>query len=71
MTQEEFDKLPLLLTRGQAASALGVNWRHVDGFVAENRLTPIKMPSYDGNKKSTFKYKIRKIEVAEIIGLKT
>lgn len=71
MTQEQFDKLPLLLTRTQAASVLGVNWRHVDGFVAENKLTAVKVPSYDGSKKSTFKYKIRKTEVAEIVGLKT
>lgn len=73
MTQAEFDKLPLFLTKAQVGNAMGLTPRRVDRLVHDGRLTPESVPQYskgrattEGNGKS---FLFKKTQVAEIAGL--
>lgn len=67
MTQDEFNKLPMLLYRHQVSEILGVDGRTIATLVEQKQLTKVCMSRENAERR---KYRYRKIEVARICGLK-
>lgn len=68
MTQEEFNKLPMVLTRAQVSEVLGISSNKIQSLVAENKLQTLAPDDTTIGVKG-LRRRIKKESVAKLCGL--
>ena len=69
MTHDQWNKLPLLLTRSQFLGVTGLTSADLSAMVRTGHIRPVQMPESASRKGKKRKSRYRKLDAAEIAGL--